>query len=444
MKKQVQLSENRFLKLFFLFFSCSFLVAAVCMPDRGQMLTGLWRILSQPTKAYTNFFAVGGYGATFLNMGLVGLISTALYCIPGKKENSAAALVTILTTGFGSWGIHILNMWPTIFGVVLFCLLRKEKLGNHTNAMLFSTGVAPFISELMVRYPNPEVVGFSPVGILLAVIVGAFVGLFLPTGLENSPRVHKGYDIYSAALPVGMTALLLQGFLYRAVGVPVPDAVADLTVASYSIANIFCCVLFALCVIVALCMGCTPREYWKLLTDPEPVQDFAATYSNGAMLMNVGMYGFTILLYYNLVGAPFNGVTFGVMFCMLATCNAGTHPGNIWPIMLGYALASYGSQVISHIAGANFVQELDTQNILVGLCYANGLSPISDKYGWRYGMAASVMHYIMVTTVPLLHGDLCLYNGGFTAALVCLLYLPWLERMVRPKLERRALRRARR
>ena len=442
MKRFNDLPERSFLKLFFLFFSLSFLTASFLMPDRSEMLPGLWRILSQPTKAYTNFFAVGGFSATFLNMGLVGLCCTGLYCIPGEKDNSTATLVTILTTGFGSWGIHILNMWFPILGVVLYCILKKERMGSHTNAMLFSTGIAPFISEFMVRYPNEQVVGFRPEGVLLALMVGLFMGVFLPAGLDNSPLVHKGYDIYSAALPVGMSALLIQGFLYRAVGVPVPLAVADIAVTSRTIANTFCLCLFSSCILVSILMGCRPRQYWKLVIEPEFVRNFSATYGNRVMLMNVGLYGLYILMYYNLIDAPFNGITFGVMFCMLSTCNSGSHPANIWPIMLGYALASHGTRLISSLLGMPFVQTLDAQNIIVGICYANGLSPISDHYGWRYGMVASIMHFFLVTTIPLLHGDMCLYNGGFTAALVCLLMVPGLERHFKPKQERRALRRA--
>lgn len=270
MKRLNALPERDFLKLFFLFFSSSFLIAAFLMPDRDQMLPGLWKILSNPTKASTSFFSIGGYGATFLNMGLVGLICTALYCIPGEKPNHAATLVTILTTGFGSWGIHILNMWPTVFGVMLHCLVKKEPFGKHTNAMLFSTGLAPFISELMVRYPHPEVVGFTPSGVLLALIVGAVVGFFLPAGLENSPKVHKGFDLYSAALPVGMTAFLMQGCLYRAMGVPIPQAVSDLSVASAKICNTFCIVLFSSCVVLALLIGCRPRDYWNMMYAAKP------------------------------------------------------------------------------------------------------------------------------------------------------------------------------
>ena len=440
MKSLKNLTQQAFLKLFFVFFTLCFLVAAVCMPDRAQMFDGFVKIITSPANVYTNYFAVGGYAGTFLNMGLVSAICTVLYWIPGKKEGHASMLVVILTTGFGAWGINVLNIWPTMAGVVLFCLVKKEKLGDHTNAMLFTTGVAPLMSELMLRYPNPEVVGFHPAGVLLAFLVGAGVGFFLPAGLDNSPKVHKGFDLYSAALPVGMMAFLLQGLLYKALGVDLPVQDTDLSVANPWIVNIFCIILFSLCIIGALLMGCTWQDYRELQKNPDPVRNFAETYGNAVALMNVGLYGLYILLYYNLIGAEFNGVTFGIIFCMLATCNAGSHPGNVWPIMLGYALAVQICRLFSMAAGGDFTQDLNAQAIVVGLCYANGLSPISDKYGWRYGMVAAMMHYCMVTTVPQLHGGLCLYNGGFTAALVCLLMIPGLERIFLPKLERRALR----
>lgn len=440
MKKLNQMPETDFLTVFFTLFSMSFLVAAFCMPDRAQMLSGLWKIISSPTKATTNFFSVGGYAATFLNMGLVGLICTGLYALPGENPNHAATLVTVLTTGFGAWGIHIVNMWPTMLGVMLYCLVKKKRFGENTNAMLFSTGLAPFMSELMIRYPNSQAVPFHMSGILLALVVGVSIGYFLPSGLEHSPKIHKGYDLYSAALPVGMSAFLLQGCMYKAMGVTVPEQLSDLSVVSPVIVNTFCILLFSFFVILAFLMGCRPRDYWKLMIDPEPITNFSATYGNATMLMNVGLYGLFILGYYNCVGAPMNGVTFGVIFCMLSTCNAGSHPANIWPIMLGYALASHLFQMVSPIVGGEFTQSLHNQSIIVGLCYANGLSPIADKYGWRYGMIAAMMHFCMVTTVPELHGGMCLYNGGFTAALVCLLMIPSLEKHFHPKLVRRALR----
>ena len=158
------------------------------------------------------------------------------------------------------------------------------------------------------------------------------------------------------------------------------------------------------------------------------------------MLMNTGIFGFFILGYYNLIGAEFNGVIFGVIFCMLCTCNAGSHPVNVFPIMLGYALISQLFHLVAPLAHGNFTQYLNAQAIVVGLCYANGLSLLSDQYGWFWGMFAAILHFCMVTTTPLVHGGMCLYNGGFTTGLVCLLLVPTLEKIVDPKLVRRAAR----
>jgi len=442
MNRIKSLSEGAFLKLLFGFLSLAFLIAAVILPDRGAMFTGLWQIISQPSKLSTNYFAVGGYAATFLNMGLVGAICLLLFVVLKGTPSNVSTLGFILTLGFSSWGINILNIWPTILGVVLYGLVKKEKMGTLVNAMLFSTGIAPLITELMVRYPNAEAVGFNLAGIGLSLLVGLIIGFFLPAGLTNSPKVHKGFDLYSAALPIGMTAFFLNATLYKTLGVTLPagaDA-AQLQVASRLTVNVFCCVVFGLCVVFAFVLGCKPRDYWKLLTDPALVTNFSSTYGNAVFLMNLGVFGLFILGYYNLIGASFNGVTFGIIFCMLSTCNSGSHPGNVWPIMLGYVVASTVCGWLSQLAGGSFSLAVNAQAICVGLCYANGLSPIADKYGWQYGFVAAIMHYLLVTSVPTLHGGFCLYNGGFTAALICIILVPELERFVKTKDERKALK----
>ena len=435
MNRLKNLSEGSFLKLLFAFFTGAFLIAAVCMPDRNAMFSGLWNILSQPSKISANYFDIGGYSATFLNMGLVGLACLLLFLVFRGTPNNVSTLGFLLTLGFCSWGINILNMWPSIFGVMIYGLVKKEKQGSLVNAMLFSTGIAPLITDLLIRYPNAEVVGFNLPGLGLALAVGFVIGFFLPAGLAHSPKVHKGFDLYSAALPIGMTAFLLKGVLFETMGVALPSAISDMKVTSQMTVNIFCGVVFGLCVVFALILGCKPRDYWKLLRNPELVSNFSSTYGNATFLMNLGVFGLFILGYYNLIGAPFNGIVFGIIFCMVCTCNSGSHPLNVLPIMLGYAAASYLCGCISP-AGEEFKYVLNAQAICVGLCYANGLSPISQKYGGRYGFVAAILHYLLVTSVPGMHGGYCLYNGGFTAALICILYVPQLERFFRTKQER--------
>ena len=439
MKKIKTLTEGEFLKLFFAFFSAVFLIASVFMPDRSTMLADFWQILSQPSKLTSSYFAIGGYAATFQNMGLVGFICLLLFVVFKGTPNNASSLAFILTLGFGSWGINILNVWPTVFGVMLYGLVKKEKFGGLVNAMLFSTGIAPLITDLMIRYPHAEVVGFNLPGIALSLFIGAIIGFFLPAGLANSPKVHKGFDLYSAALPIGMTAFFLNATLFKTMGVDLPAGAdgAQLQVASQSMVNAFCLILFGLCVVFAFILGCKPKDYWQLLKDPNLVTNFSSTYGNATFLMNVGIFGLFILAYYNAIGATFNGVTFGIIFCMLSTCNSGSHPGNVWPIMLGYVVASTVFGWLSSLAGGTFAMTINAQAICVGLCYANGLSPIADKYGWQYGFLAAIMHYLLVTSVPNLHGGFCLYNGGFTAALICIILIPELERFTKTKDERK-------
>ena len=191
MKKLKNLEESDFLKLFFAFFSLFFLAGAVCMPDRARMISGMAQILSPPCKIPTNYFSVGGFSATLLNMGLVSLMCLGLYVILGAKMDATATMALILTVGFGSWGINIQNIWPTIWGAMLYCAVKKKPLKNHVSAMLFTTGIAPLVTDILIRHPINGVIGYSWPRLILAVLVGLVSGFFVPAGLSHSPNVHK-------------------------------------------------------------------------------------------------------------------------------------------------------------------------------------------------------------------------------------------------------------
>lgn len=98
MKKIKNLPENNFLILFFLLFSLAFLIASLVALDRAFLFEGMEQILTQPCKIPTNYFAVGGYSATFFNMGLVTLACLGLYLIFRAELNGGftAALTCIL------------------------------------------------------------------------------------------------------------------------------------------------------------------------------------------------------------------------------------------------------------------------------------------------------------------------------------------------------------
>ena len=434
MNKLKTMSESSFLKLFMAFMSACFIVGAFFMPDRATMISGFWTILSSPAKISTNYFDLGGYAATFLNMGLVGVVLLALYVVFKATCNNVSTFAFILTVGFSSWGMNVINILPSMLGVALYCLVKKEKM--NVNAMIFSTGIAPLLSDLLVRYPNAEIVGFNMPGLVVTLIVGVFIGFLIPAGLAHAPQVHKGFDLYSAAVPVCFIAFFLNATLYKTMGVDLPGVASDLTVASQATVNIFCAVVFGLCVVGALAMGCKPKQYAQLLTSKDHVANISGTMGREVFLMNVGIYGLFILTYYNAIGASFNGVTFGIIFCMLCTCNSGSTPANVWPIMAGYVLFSTAFGWLSALAGGAYAMTINAQAIAIGLCFANGLSPVASKYGWFWGIVAGGLHFLLVTSVPNMHGGYCLYNGGFTAAVICVLMIPVLEKFCKTRAEK--------
>ena len=183
--------------------------------------------------------------------------------------------------------------------------------------------------------------------------------------------------------------------------------------------------------------GRSLKGYADLLRDTGHKADFVAKYGPGLAIANVGLYGLMILLYYIFVNAlmgdalaGFNGVTLGIVFCMVCFGAAG-HPGNIWPIMVGYVVFSFAATTFF---GGVF--PVNAQAIMVGLCFASGLTPIAGNYGWWAGVLAGGMHYLLVTSIPAIHGGFSLYNGGVTSLLVATILVPQLETFCKTKTER--------
>ena len=75
---------------------------------------------------------------------------------------------------------------------------------------------------------------------------------------------------------------------------------------------------------------------------------------------------------------------------------------------------------------------ITTQAIIVGLCFAGALVPISGCFGTLSGILAGMVHACMVTTIVTFHGGFCLYNGGFTAGITAILLAPVLEYFFTP------------
>ena len=429
MQKTSDLARN-IRRMLFAFTAFSLLTAVVtALLLAEDPFAGLLRICTQSGQTVKSYFdaSYGGVSGTFLNLFLVCLVMCGIWCLPGSKPDGTAVMSFFLTAGFCFWGMTILNIWFSFAGVALYALIKRKPLGSLAAALLFSTGLSPLITELLFRFPGQAWHGFTVGGVLLALAVGVFIGFLLPAGLEHSSVMHKGFDLYSAAAPMGFMAFFLRSLLYRVLTKepPVSENVG-LGDDRFLLAAAFCGTLFLAAIVYGLLTG-GGSVYGRLLRSSGHNADFCTQFGFSAGVLNFGIYGVFLMLYYCAVGATWNAATVGITFCMVCTCCKGAHPLNVWPIMLGYAAASLLAGLLCRLTGTAFSMTLGSQVIVIGLCYACGLCPVSGKFGWFAGFLLAMAHYVLVSCVPLLHGGFLLYNGGFTAAIVCFLFVPVLE-----------------
>ncbi len=430
-------------------FSVAFIIGALCAGNIGELIPGFIRICTRPSQFTMDYFKLGGLGSAFLNTGLVGLICCGWFYLTKAKCSGLSVAAFWLNVGFATFGMNALNILPFIFAGFVYAKVRKLSVASVANGALFSSALAPFISELIFRYPNLETSGFSFIGLLGAIVLAIAIMFVMPALCAHAPNFHKGYDLYSAGPAAGFLAFLVYCVLYKTVGIEVPTN-TDLGDGHRWFVTIFFVIVFAGCIVAAYILdkNCF-KEYKKLWKSSGYKCDFTATFGMPATLVNMGLYGLFVLGYFFFVqgmtlvdgqlvftGAKFTGATMGAIMCMCAFFAQGAHPRNVFPIMVGYAVASllpftlYATGVVDAQSWT-----LTTQGILVGMCFASGLAPVSGRYGFFAGVIAGMMHAFLVTSVPLLHGGFWLYNGGFTAGIVAFLIAPVLETYAKVKNE---------
>ena len=207
------------------------------LPARGRARVGprrrCWmgscRICTQSGQTVKSYFdpSYGGFSGTFLNVALVCAVCLGLYCLPGSKPDGVSVLAFFLTAGFCFWGTTILNIWFSFAGVLIYCLVMKKKPGTMANAFLFSTGLAPLITEMLFNYPT------AGCRVCLRLHAPRHSCWRWPSASSSASSslpfcrtarsMHKGYDLYNAAVPIGLIAFFLRSLLYK-VFLPAPPA----------------------------------------------------------------------------------------------------------------------------------------------------------------------------------------------------------------------------
>ena len=454
MSAQEKKLSARLIYFYPLFVSLFFLAAtpiAILYTKEWNFFKNLLEILTSPSKLVTDYFAVGGLGSTLFNAAICGLLTNLIIYISRAKAHATILAGYMLVVAHCFYGLNFLNMWPPFFGILLYCIVMKKRISENIHIALFSTALAPFVSELCFRYAigkyDPSVMKVNWIGAILALVCGLAIGFVVPALLPGIAAMHRGYSLYKAGLSIGILGIFINAFMYSSLGVDEPGSLSIVNESYYALAygyrefmNIFFIILFSATLIMGYFFNKKSfGRYGELLHCTGYGTDFTDKFGMPLCMINIALYGFAILAYLNLVfilpaifpalpqGVGFTGATVGVIFAALTFAADGQHPRNVFPIAVGYITLFAIVIIICLVANFDIPWTLSTQAYINGLAFATGLCPFAGKYGFRYGVLAGLMSAIICAITARMHGGFVLYNGGFNAGLTALVLLPILD-----------------
>ena len=410
-----------------------------------DVFSNLWTIWTSPSKLITDYFNIGGLASAFLNAAICGFSCNIIMTATKVRPTSSVLAGYFLVIAHCFYGLNFINMWPPFLGVMLFCYLEKNKLGPSLHLAMFSTALGPFISEFLFRYTLGSNYVFGEVevsfiGVVLALCFGLLAGFLIPSLLPGTTKTHRGHNLYKAGLAIGLFGCFAYALFFKIFGVETPEAVSyeNAVYAAHGnsyilFMDIFFIVVFGATLIYGFITNDKSfKGYTKLLKSSSLDANYPKDFGMPRTFINIGIYGFAILAYYNLVvllteGVGFTGATAGVTIAALTFAAAGQNIRSVWPIAAGYVILYLGVFLLSKFVGFQFDWTLSSQGFINGFAFATGLCPFVTDYGKKVGIMAGILNGIICTCTSVLHGGFVLYNGGFAAGLTALILLPILD-----------------
>ncbi|MBU0928220.1 MAG: DUF1576 domain-containing protein [Spirochaetes bacterium] len=160
----------------------------------GMILDPRWpaayrRILSSPGRLVSDFVRYYGLGATFVNMGVMGLLASGVVLAIGGSWNGPVIGGVLTIVGFSAFGKHPRNVLPPMLGAAAMAVVSNYGIDKPASqlAVLFASTLAPVSGEY------GPVAGFAAgmTHLVLVQVVGT---------------LHGGLNLYNNGFAGGLTA----------------------------------------------------------------------------------------------------------------------------------------------------------------------------------------------------------------------------------------------
>lgn len=386
-----------------------FILAGLLVQPIPEILHGLYEIVVQPDILITDYIAIGGIGAAFINAGLLALLSIWVIYYLGVGVNGHTITSMCLMFGFSLFGKNLVNIWAIVFGVYFYAHYHRKKLADYIYVAIYGTSLSPIITQIMYMVSLPMALRF-----LLTVFVGLTIGFVLPPLATHTHHSHKGYSLYNVGFAAGIIATVMVTSL-KSIGI-VTEARLVWSTGNNRTFFIMLTLLFVIMIgggIIA--SGRKAIEGYLNILEKSGIggTDYLRDMGFGATMINMGVNGFFAMIFLLMMGGDLNGPTIGGIFTVIGFSSTGKNIRNITPIMLGVTLSS----IISYWS-------IDSPSAQLALLFSTTLAPVAGEFGVLVGVLAGFFHASVALNIGALYGGMNLYNNGFAGGIVAMFMVP--------------------
>ncbi len=401
--------------LFIIFTISLFFLTAFLVDTPTGIWDGMRRIVTSRDALITDYFELAGYGAAFLNAGIVMLMGY-LFLIKEKATFTGLALAALyMNAGFAFFGKNPLNVWPILLGTVLYARFQHTKVNRYIYTALFGTCLAPFMTELVYILPFDKSINF-----FISVMVGILIGFILPPLSVHTASMHMGYNLFNVGFSAGILAFVIVCVL-RSFGIePQSTLIWKEGIPPVLVVACYGYFLFAVLYGLLLSKG-NIKGILKTWKHPgRAVADFILMDGIGSTFVNMGIVGMVATTYILLVGGDLSGPVIGAMLTVFGFSAFGVHICNYLPVIIGVFLSTFLN-----------IYQVTSPAIQLAAVFSMGVAPIAGQFGVFAGILAGMLHVAIVTCTNDMYGGLNLYNNGFSCGWVAIIMVPFAESFIK-------------
>ena len=384
------------------------LAFGVALQTPGELIEGLWLIITSPAVLVTDFIVVGGLGPALVNGAVLGLVSVGLLIFL-KTETASGTIANLwLLVGFGLFGKTFINVIPIYLGGYLYARFTKQPYRNSVLTILVASSLAPAVNQKLFIDIESTALSF-----LAAILMGVIIGFVFEPVAKNIFKAHDGFNLYNGGLTAGILAMFITFFLATFGITPELSSI-------WSSGNNF--IISVITIVLSLYFifaGWYPNKALGLKGIIKKLHQMSKTKANyypdfgPFVYINMGLLGIFCIIVALVLGLEMSGLAWGAILTIIGFGANGKNIPSAIALMGGVWLATVLSPFSIHDPG-----------IIVAFYFVTALSPVPNIFGLHWGVVAGFLHLHLVTSMAVPTGGINLYNNGMAAGVVTIILVP--------------------